>query len=147
MPPKTKPASPKKAKLAAQPRPTLSEATLPLPAFLKYLTSAARAPLSMQQAMRAAAILVPKGHNSPAKLAKLSLSDLAGLGISDEVVRKQLVALGGPQSKPKRQSDLDRPLPTSSNQAQFAQTDFDFDEICFEVSPSPVAHAATVDLD
>lgn len=118
---------------------------LPLPAFLKYLTSSPKQPvLTMKQAMSAAGILLPKGFNSPFKLAKLTATDLTEVGVADEAIRKGIIALTQNKAKAKgpgkykrapRESDLDKPLPTSANQeAKEGGGDYDFDEIDYEVS-------------
>lgn len=116
------------------------DAPLPLPAFLKLLSSPPSS-LSMQQAMRAAGKLLPAGYNSLAKLRPLKSSDLSRLGIDDEDIRKGIIAFVKTSATPglsakagkkrSRDSDLDRPLPTKPTK-EVVQTDFDFQEVLFE---------------
>ena len=142
--------SPKKSKPTASvpyqppagPSSTFPDAALPLPAFLKYLTSSPKPPvLTMKQAMSAAGVLLPKGFNSPFKLAKLSATDLSELGLADETIRKGITALTqnkgkgpGKYKRPPREHDLDKPLPSNAGPSNHGAGDYDFDEIDYEVS-------------
>ena len=147
--PSASPASPSHPPSAPSLAPTFPPGpALPLPAFLKFLTSSPRPPvLTVKQAMAAAAVLLPRGLNSPAKLARLTAADLAEAGIADEAVRKGIAALTASQGKgpgkyrrAPRESDLDRPLPTSAREGIPGGADFNFDEITYEASiePSPL---------
>ncbi|KAL8279292.1 hypothetical protein RQP46_008329 [Phenoliferia psychrophenolica] len=112
------------------------DAPFSLPAFLKLLTTPQRQKkaLSMHQAIQAAGKLIPAGANTLEKIKALSQTELAGIGIADEELRKGLAALSrsgkASPGKRKRGSDLDRPLPTSESQAnEVIQMDYDFEEI------------------
>ncbi len=146
MPPKKpKPSASTSYTPPAGPSSTFPDAALSLPAFLKYLTSSPKPPvLTMKQAMSAAGVLLPKGFNSPFKLARLTATDLSEMGIADETIRKAITALTqnkgkgpGKYKRPPRESDLDRPLPTAAGQANQGGEDYDFDEIDYEVSGAP----------
>ncbi|GAA5918233.1 hypothetical protein JCM1841_005320 [Sporobolomyces salmonicolor] len=146
---------------------TSDSTPLALPALLKLLTSSGAKPphLSMSQAMQAAAKLVPNGYTSPAKLRTLTQVEMARIGIADEDVRKGLMgAIGKAEGKGKakaavfgdeggfkrkrgRESDLDRPLPTSAAKEAVVEQDLDFDEIEVEeglVSKSCIVNRAPV---
>lgn len=141
-PKKPKPAASSSHQAPAGPSSTFPDGALPLPQFLKYLTSSPKPPvLTMKQAMTAAGVLLPKGFNSPFKLAKLSGTDLNELGIADETIRKGITALTqnkakgpGKYKRPPRESDLDKPLPNSAGPSDHGAGDYDFDEIDYKAS-------------
>lgn len=131
--------SPVKSTLAT---PTDHGPALSLPAFLKLLCSGAGPhPLSMSQAMKAAAKLVPAGYNNLSRLSLLNQTEMAKLGIDDEETRRGLAALTEPGKKKKarrhKDHDLDKPLPDHASDeeregGEGAQQDYDFDEILAE---------------
>lgn len=123
------PRSPSKAPPASPTTP------LPLPAFLKLLTSSPKPPvLSMAQAITAAKSLYPK-HNTFQSIQHLTQEHMLKLGITDEVIRKGLAQLGQGKGKPARKrkgDDLDRPLPVSKVVNEVQEGDLDFEEIHYE---------------
>ncbi|GAA5908713.1 uncharacterized protein JCM6883_004148 [Sporobolomyces salmoneus] len=134
---------------------TLDTTPLALPAFLKLLTTSPH--LDMSKAIQLASKLVPAGFNSHFKLRTLTGVDLARIGVEDEELRKSMLnTLGrGADSKGKgkmkasptkpefgdegmggrkrrRESDLDRPLPTRGDKTSEVEQDLNFDEIEYE---------------